>query len=115
MNSKIERDCTERCKSKQHANELCTVISKRGVADNEICAYMNWRCYNCGQIIDSAGRSLLHFAASCGRKKVVQWLLKKGALINGRDLESGYTPLHRCIFYGKINVAVNLIQLGKLM
>lgn len=113
MNSKVDRDCTERCKSKQHANELCSVISKRGITDYEICAFLNWKCFNCGQTFDSAGRTALHFAASCGRKKVVQWLLKKGALINAKDLESGYTPLHRSIFYGKINTAVNLIQLGK--
>lgn len=111
--AQIERDCTKKCKSKKHADELCSVISKRGVTDDEICAYLNWKCCNPGTVCDSVGRNVLHFAASCGRKKVVQWLVKnKKAQINSKDLESGYTPLHRSVFYGKINTAITLIQLG---
>lgn len=110
----IERDCTEKCKSKQQANELISVLTKRGITDSELGSFLNWKCLNCGVIYDPVGRTALHFAASCGRKKVVHWLIRnKNAQINGKDLESGYTALHRSIFYGKINVAVSLIQLGK--
>lgn len=110
---RVERDCTERCKSKQHGDEISSVITKRGVTDAELCAYLNWRCGNCKNVCDSAGRTALHFAASCGRKKLLQWLVRnKKAQINLKDQESGYTPLHRSVFYGKINAAIALIQLG---
>lgn len=111
----LDRDCTEKCRSKQHGDELCSVISKRGVTDVELCAYIRWRCASCGQVLDSMGRTALHFASSCGRTQLVKWLVRnRGAQINVKDLESGYTALHRSVFYGKINTAVSLIQLGKI-
>lgn len=112
--AQIERDCTDKCKSKKQANEVISVLTKRGVTDEELCSYLNWKCVNCGLICDSFGRTALHFASACGRKKVVQWLVRnKGAHINAKDLESGYSALHRSVFYGKINSAVSLIQLSK--
>merc|ERR1719167_1766106 len=51
--------------------------------------------------------------AAMGKKAVVEWLIKyKGAQLNTKDSESGYTALHRALFYGHINVARFLIENG---
>ncbi|KAF5274038.1 hypothetical protein FQR65_LT04436 [Abscondita terminalis] len=108
-----ERDCTELCKSVQHGNIICGTLTKRQVFDCDMCAYLQLLCSCCENVKDSMGRTALHIAASCGRLNVIKWLLKfKHANINAKDRESGYTPLHRSIFYGKINVAVHLIKMG---
>lgn len=109
----LEQDCTEKCKSKRQASQLFPVLTKRCVSDAEICSYLSNSCSNCGIIHDCLGRTALHFAASCGRTQVIKWLTsKRNAQINFKDFESGYTALHRSVFYGKINSAVALIQLG---
>lgn len=53
--------------------------------------------------------------ASRGRNGLMEWLVhhSSDAFINARDRESGYTPLHRSIFYGQIHSAVALMKLGK--
>lgn len=53
-------------------------------------------------------------AASRGRNALMEWLVRHSsdAFINARDRESGYTPLHRSIFYGQIHSAVSLMKLG---
>lgn len=62
------------------------------------------------------GRTALHMAASRGRNGLMEWLVRHSsdAFINARDRESGYTSLHRSIFYGQIHSAVTLMKLGKL-
>lgn len=63
--------------------------------------------------MDEEGRSALHLAVSCGRRDLCHWLIKAGkGDINLKDSESGYTPLHRSIFYGHINIAVTLIEVS---
>lgn len=61
------------------------------------------------------GRTALHMTASRGRSKLMEWLVHHSmeAFVNARDRESGYTPLHRCIFYGQIHSAVALMKLGE--
>ncbi|KAF5293017.1 hypothetical protein FQA39_LY13786 [Lamprigera yunnana] len=108
-----ERDCTHLCKSVEHGNIVCATITKRQVSDSDMCAYIQSLCGCCQDVKDNIGRTALHIAASCGRIHVIQWLIKcKQANINIRDLESGYTPLHRSIFYGKINAFIYLTRLG---
>lgn len=46
------------------------------------------------------------------RYNILEWLLNQGALISGRDFESGSTPLHRAIFYGCIDCSVLLLRYG---
>lgn len=115
----IDRDCTNKCASIQHGDNISSVITKRGVTDAELCAFIRWKCCGCGQVNDAMGRNAVHFASSCGRAKLLKWLLmqtQQNTLpqinINAKDLESGYTALHRSIFYGKIHAAVTLIRLG---
>lgn len=58
------------------------------------------------------GRSAVHVAASVDRYNILEWLLNQGAIINGRDYESGSTPLHRAVFYGCIDCVVLLMSYG---
>ncbi|KAI4468430.1 btk-binding protein-related [Holotrichia oblita] len=106
-------DCADKCKSKEHGNTLCSSLTKRDITDAELCAYFNQICFCCEAVRDAFGRTTLHLAASVGRANVVKWLLKRKQInINARDFESGYTALHRSIFYGKINAAVALLHAG---
>lgn len=105
--------CTDRCRSTQHGDIITAAISRRSVSDFDLCSYLTYVCTCCESVKDSVGRTALHVAASCGRVDLVRWLVQnRHASINAKDDESGFTALHRSIFYGKINVAVELIKLG---
>ncbi|CAG0912732.1 unnamed protein product [Notodromas monacha] len=109
--SKWEPDCRDICKSRQHG-AWCTAAVIRG-NDSEIQAALPATCRNFVNVWDYGGRNVLHVAASCGRRKIVSWLARlRGARTNVKDLESGYTALHRSVFYGQINCAVELLKLG---
>ena len=44
---------------------------------------------------------------------MLDWLLEhKAGQINGKDSESGWSPLHRAMFHGQLRCVVHLIQLG---
>jgi hypothetical protein len=85
------------------------------VSEPELLAWLGRHCYAPGRCRDPQGRSLLHVAASRGLTRLLAWLLKyKEAALNGKDAESGYSALHRAIFYGQIRTVVFLIKQGKL-
>lgn len=112
----FDRECLDKCRSVKHGDTVCATLTKRQALDAELCAYLQQLCCSCESVKDPLGRTALHVAASCGRAEIVKWLLNnKHANINAKDTESGYTPLHRSIFYGKIDVAVNLIKLGSII
>jgi ankyrin repeat protein len=105
----VASECMRRCRSQQHGAAICAAIL-RG-SEEEAVAYMRWLCANCAQVTDNWGRTALHVAASKGRRRVVEWLVKhRDAVLNARDQESGYTPLHRSLFYGQIDVAISLLK-----
>lgn len=111
--SNLDQECTSQCRSIEHGNIITAAITKRSISDAELCAFLNYTCNRCESVIDSVGRTALHVAASCGRLNLVRWLVKnRHADIDIKDRESGYTALHRSIFYGKIHVAIELIKLG---
>ncbi|XP_066249133.1 inhibitor of Bruton tyrosine kinase [Euwallacea similis] len=106
-------DCTSRCQSSQHGDSITAAITKRSVTDSDLSSYLTYTCCCCESVKDSVGRTALHVAAACGRSNLVSWLVNnRHANINMKDKESGYTALHRSIFYGKIETAVELIKLG---
>uniref|UniRef100_A0A146MBK5 Inhibitor of Bruton tyrosine kinase n=1 Tax=Lygus hesperus TaxID=30085 RepID=A0A146MBK5_LYGHE len=106
-------DCTESCRSEYHARRLNAAITKRNLSDFQIACYLVKTCRNFSKISDGLGKTVLHTAASCGRKNLCQWLITKAeANASVPDLESGYTPLHTALFYGYVDVAVKLIELG---
>lgn len=105
-------DCSTKCCSAQHASQLNVAVTL-DISEEEIIAWIARHCYAPGKSRDQLGRSVLHLAASCGRLDLCNWLLTyKGASLNGRDKESGYTSLHRSVIYGQIQAAIFFIKQG---
>ncbi|XP_073985651.1 inhibitor of Bruton tyrosine kinase [Rhodnius prolixus] len=110
---KLNWNCTETCKSVQHSTNLIAAITQKSLTDKQIASYLCETCCNFAKIQDDYGRTTLHMAASCGRLDLCLWLaVVAGADVNAKDWESGYTALQRSIFYGNIDVAVRLIEIG---
>lgn len=104
----FEMECGPKCRSRQHALDINAAVSKGNLA--EVQSYCSL-CYNGGQMSDKFARTALHVAASCGKTDVVEWLLEeKHADVTQKDGESGWTALHRAIFYGQLATATLLIQ-----
>ncbi|KAL4233187.1 hypothetical protein ACF0H5_007871 [Mactra antiquata] len=100
-------ECGPKCRSKKHSYELNCAISKGSL--EEIQKYMSV-CYNGGQVCDIHGRSALHMAAACGKRDVVEWLLESiSGDVTQKDNESGWTALHRALFYGNLATARLLV------
>ena len=103
-------DCRPRCRSKQHALQLIVAATKGSTSQLKL--YLP-TCHNLGHARDASGRSVLHVAASCGKWRTVEWLLaERGAELASKDVESGWTALHRALFYGQLNTARRLIAVS---
>ena len=63
---------------------------------------INWKC--------SKGMSALHFATKNGHLDVVQFLVAKGAEINGVTKEQNWTPLHQAAHDGSEKILKFLLQ-----
>ncbi|KAF9424946.1 hypothetical protein HW555_000247 [Spodoptera exigua] len=111
---KAEVDCTARCRSRSHGQALTSAITKRSISDQALASFIKGTCANFVKAFDFEGRTALHTAASRGRIALMDWLIRHSsiAFINARDRESGYTPLHRSVFYGQIHAAVALMKIG---
>nr|XP_049701177.1 inhibitor of Bruton tyrosine kinase [Helicoverpa armigera] len=111
---KAEVDCTSRCRSRSHGQALTSAITKRSISDEALASFIKGTCANFIKAFDFEGRTALHTAASRGRIALMDWLIRHSseAFINARDRESGYTPLHRSVFYGQIHAAVALMKIG---
>ncbi|KAI5279077.1 Inhibitor Of Bruton Tyrosine Kinase [Manis pentadactyla] len=109
MNSSIP-DCTSKCRSLRHALDILSVITKG--SENQIKAFLSSHCYNAATIKDAFGRNALHLVSSCGKKRVLDWLIQKGVDPLVKDKESGWTALHRSIFYGHIDCVWSLLKHG---
>ncbi|XP_045699381.1 inhibitor of Bruton tyrosine kinase [Phyllostomus hastatus] len=109
MNSSIP-DCTSKCRSLKHALDVLSVITKG--SESQIKAFLSSHCYNAATITDAFGRNALHLVSSCGKKGVLEWLLEKGVDPLVKDKESGWTALHRSIFYGHIDCVWSLLKHG---
>ncbi|XP_017908403.1 PREDICTED: inhibitor of Bruton tyrosine kinase isoform X1 [Capra hircus] len=109
MNSSIP-DCTSKCRSLTHALDVLSVVTKG--SENQIKAFLSSHCYNAATIKDAFGRNALHLVASCGKKGVLDWLIEKGVDPLVKDKESGWTALHRSIFYGHIDCVWSLLKHG---
>jgi len=107
-------DCTPRCRSAQHCGQLATALSHHVLVSEEaVLAWIVRHCHGPARARDSKGKSLLHEAAARGLLKVLEWLLRqKDAPLNGKDTESGYSPLHRAAFHGQLRALVFLLGKG---
>ncbi|XP_078504252.1 inhibitor of Bruton tyrosine kinase isoform X2 [Lissotriton helveticus] len=107
----MEPECTPKCRSLQHATDVISVVT-RG-SESQIKAFLATFCWNATTLKDNFGRNVFHVAASCGKKVVLDWLLeRRGADPHVKDKESGWTPMHRSIFYGHIDCALSLLKQG---
>ena len=106
----LEKDCGPRCRSRQHARQLVTAVSKGN--PRQIQLFLS-KCHNPTSIFDQHGRTVLHVAASCGKWQVLDWLInERGAELTPKDLESHWTALHRALFYGQLTSARLLISVS---
>lgn len=103
-------DCTSKCRSLEHALDVLSVVTKG--TENQIKAFLSSHCYNAATIKDAFGRNALHLVSSCGKKGVLDWLIEKGVDPTVKDKESGWTALHRSIFYGHIDCVWSLLKHG---
>ena len=113
MSRVLEPECTVKCRSRKHAHEVNVAITKGTLQQIQSFASL---CHHGTELCDSHGRLAIHMAASRGRCDVVEWLVgEKHADQTAKDSESGWTPLHRALFYGNIDVARFLIQVCPCM
>ncbi|XP_054831335.1 inhibitor of Bruton tyrosine kinase isoform X2 [Eublepharis macularius] len=104
-------DCTLKCRSLQHALDIISVVTQG--REGQIKAFLTSHCYNAATCKDVFGRNALHLASSCGKKGVLEWLAEtNGVDLLAKDKESGWTALHRGIFYGHIDCAWSLMKHG---
>ncbi|XP_069830794.1 inhibitor of Bruton tyrosine kinase isoform X2 [Dendropsophus ebraccatus] len=103
-------ECTVRCRSLQHALDVVSAVT-RG-SEQQIKAFLSSYCCNATTLKDDFGRNVVHISASCGKKGVLDWLAAKGVDLTVKDKESGWTALHRSIFYGHIDCALTLLKHG---
>ncbi|XP_042299437.1 inhibitor of Bruton tyrosine kinase-like isoform X1 [Sceloporus undulatus] len=109
--SSLMPDCTLKCRSQQHALDIVSVVT-RG-SEGQIKAFLTSHCYNAATSKDTFGRNALHLASSCGKKGVLDWLAEtNGVDLSAKDKESGWTALHRSVFYGHIDCAWSLLKHG---
>uniref|UniRef100_A0A674E1R0 Inhibitor of Bruton tyrosine kinase n=1 Tax=Salmo trutta TaxID=8032 RepID=A0A674E1R0_SALTR len=107
-------DCTPKCRSMRHADEVVAALT-RG-SEGRLRAFLNAHCHNAATLRDAFGRTALHLAASLGKRALLEWLLEsKSADLMVKDKESGWTALHRSIFYGHIHCLMSLIKHGGIL
>ncbi|XP_053737434.1 inhibitor of Bruton tyrosine kinase isoform X2 [Synchiropus splendidus] len=112
--SLAQPDCTPKCRSLQHAGKMVAALT-RG-SEGQLRSFLTSHCYNSGSLRDEFGRTALHLAASLGKKALLEWLLEsKNADLTAKDKESGWTALHRSIFYGQIHCLISLVKHGGLI
>ncbi|XP_003796779.1 inhibitor of Bruton tyrosine kinase isoform X2 [Otolemur garnettii] len=109
MNSSIP-DCTSKCHSLKHALDVLSVVTKG--SEKQIKAFLSSHCCNAATVKDAFGRNALHLVSSCGKRGVLDWLIERGVDPLVKDKESGWTALHRSIFYGHIDCVWSLLKHG---
>lgn len=103
-------DCTIECRAKEHA---LLVLSAAYLGNLKLLKHCASVCANPLHIQDALGRNALHVAASKGHLQLVHWLLaRKKVKVDVSDLESKWTALHRCAYYGQLGAAALLLKVG---
>lgn len=105
-------DCSPKCRKAKHSDLNFSAVLNIGQEDAaKVQSILPQLCANFARVTDQYGRNALHLAASCGKCDILEWLVKEqGADLNSKDEESGWTSLHRSLFYGYLDCAVKLIQ-----
>ncbi|XP_036394726.1 inhibitor of Bruton tyrosine kinase isoform X1 [Megalops cyprinoides] len=104
-------ECTPKCRSLVHADEVLAAMTAG--SEGQLRAFLSGHCCNASTLRDEHGRTALHLAASLGKRALLEWLLdSKSADLLVKDKESGWTALHRSIFYGHIHCLISLAKHG---
>ena len=118
-------DCTKKCTSKSCATKIFQKIAESESYEDLLSA-INKICLNSRTKTDQLNRTILDIACSVGNLEILPELLDKnrndennnnnesnGQIcdIYNKDLESGYTCLHRCIYYGRISCLIELVRI----
>ena len=101
-------DCTAECNSQSHASVILTCVALGNLKLFQHCSTL---CGNPWRIADRFGRTPLHVAASRGCLDITQWLLsRKKVAVDTRDEESGWSALHRSVYFGELGSAITLVK-----
>lgn len=65
--------------------------------------------------VNDEGLTGLHICATYGSVQALLVYLQHGADLNMKDKESGWTPLHRSLYFGHLRVSIILIQSGAIL
>ncbi|KAJ3597364.1 hypothetical protein NHX12_000892 [Muraenolepis orangiensis] len=107
-------ECAAKCRSPQHADQVVAALTRR--SERHLQAYLSAHCHNAATLKDAFGRTALHLAASTGKKALLEWLVEsKNADLAAKDKESGWSPLHRSVFYGQIHCLMALVKHGGML
>ena len=103
-----ETDCTPYCASLVHA---AVVLGSVALGNHRLVQHCASLCSNYCRITDNSGRSPLHVAASRGHTHIVEWLVaRKRVAVDTVDGESGWSALHRSVYFGELGTAVTLVK-----
>lgn len=105
-------DCSPKCRKAKHEDfNFSAIINIRQEDASKVQAILPRLCSNFARVTDQCGRNALHLAASCGKCDILEWLVRDHAAdLDSKDQESGWTSLHRSVFYGYLDCTVKLIQ-----
>lgn len=102
-------ECTSKCRSSSCVTALNKLITT--ATTHQVKEYICTNCPSAVRRSDDSGRYPIHVAASCGKHDLLEWFLTiLHCDPNVRDDESGWTALHRAIFYGRLRCALLLIE-----
>ncbi|XP_039268382.2 inhibitor of Bruton tyrosine kinase-like [Styela clava] len=107
-------ECGQKCRSPECVADLNCIITKGNAL--QIKEHIRTSCPTATIRCDTLGRSAIHLAASCGKIEVLDWLIATfNCNLNVQDRESGWTPLHRAVYYGRLGCVILLIEHGANM
>ncbi|XP_053350018.1 inhibitor of Bruton tyrosine kinase [Clarias gariepinus] len=109
--SLVTPDCTPKCHSPRHAEVIVAALTSG--SEGQLKTFLSSYCHNAATLKDEFGRTALHLSASLGKRALLEWLLdSKSAELLLKDKESGWTALHRSIFYGHVHCLMALVKRG---
>ena len=105
-----DMECTPECASPAHAGVILTSVALGNLRLLQHCYNL---CSNAWRISDGFGRSPLHVAASRGHTHITEWLVaRKKVAVDTVDKESGWSALHRSVYFGELGTAVSLVKVS---
>lgn len=71
-------DCSPKCRLAKHADfNFSALINITPHDEAKVRAILPRFCSNFARVKDQCGRNVLHLAASCGKRDILEWLVKE--------------------------------------